>query len=122
MSLTYEWKLKSFKKQDNPSVKVNDIIVQTHWELIGTDADGNSGMFSGATPFDPEQVDPNNYTEYTALTENQVIGWIQSVVNNNPGYKEHIDRQIQNQINEKAQPVVEVTGNTFPWMTDAPSS
>lgn len=121
MSLTYEWKLKSFKKQDNPSVQLNDIIVQTYWELVGTDADGNSGTFSGATPFDPEQVDPDNYTEYTALTENQVIGWIQSVVNNNPGYKEHIDRQIQNQINEKVQPVVEVTGNTFPWTTDAPS-
>ena len=115
MSLTYEWKLKSFKKQDNPSVQLNDIIVQTYWELIGTDADGNVGTFTGATPFDPQQVDPNNYTEYANLTEAQVIGWVQSVVNNNPGYKEHIDGQIQRQINDKKTPIVEVNADTFPW-------
>lgn len=121
MSLTYTWKLKSFKKQDNPSIQLNDIIVQTHWELTGTDEDGNSGTFSGATPFDPEVADPENFTEYAALTENQVIGWIQDTVNNNPGYKAHIDERIQKQIDEKVRPTVEVSGNTFPWVNDASS-
>ena len=121
MSLSYTWKLKSFKKQDNPSIQLNDIIVQTHWEITGTDKDGNSGVFNGATPFEPEISDPENFTEYSDLTEGQVLSWIQETVNNNPGYKAHIDSQIQKQINEKVIPTVEVSGNTFPWVTNDPS-
>lgn len=115
MSLTYEWKLKSIKKQDNPSVQLNDVIVQTHWELIGTDENGNSGTFTGATPFDPQQVDPNNYTEYANLTEAMVLSWIESVVTNNEAYKNHVDQRIIEQIESKVTPVVEVTEN-FPWV------
>lgn len=115
-NFTYQWKLKSIKKQDNPSIQLNDIIIQTHWELTGTDEDGNSGTFTGATPFDPQQIDPDNYTEYADLTEVQVLGWIQDVVNNNLGYKEHINAQIQKQIDQKTRPVVEVS-EEFPWVT-----
>lgn len=114
MTLTYEWKLKSLKRRDNPSVQLNDIIVQTYWELTGTDENGNSGTFNGATPFDPQQVDPNNYTEYQNLTEEQVLSWIKDVVINNEGYKAHIDEQIFKQIEAKLVPVVEVT-DSFPW-------
>jgi len=115
MALTYEWKIKTLRKQDNPSLELNDIIVQTHWECIGTDADGRSGTFSGATPFDPEQVDPDEYTIYENLTEAQVLGWIQDVVNTMPGYKTHIDAQIQKQIDAQVLPVTEITENSLPW-------
>jgi hypothetical protein len=115
MSLTYEWKLKSIKKQDNPSTQINDIIVQTYWELTGTDENGNSGVFTGATPFDPQQVDPENYTEYANLTEAQILGWIEDIVTNNESYKAHIDQRILKQIENKIKPIVEVTEN-FPWV------
>ena len=115
MALTYEWKIKTLRKQDNPSLELNDIIVQTHWECIGTDADGNSGTFSGATPFDPNQADPEAFTTYENLTEAQVLGWIQDVVNNMPGYKTHIDVQIQKQIDALVLPVTEITENSLPW-------
>lgn len=115
MTLTYVWKLKSIKKQDNPSAQLEDIIVQTYWQLTGTDENGDSGTFNGATPFDPQQVDPNNYTQYSNLTEAQVLGWIQDVVTNNESYKTHIDEQILGQIQSK--PIVEVTEN-FPWVAN----
>ena len=115
MTLVYEWKIKSLRQQDNPSIEINDIIVQTHWECIGTDADGNSGSFSGATPFDPDQVDPDNFTTYENLTEAQILGWIQDVVNTHPGYKAHIDGQIQKQIDAIVRPVVEVPESELPW-------
>jgi hypothetical protein len=115
MSLTYEWKIKTLRKQDNPSLELNDIIVQTHWECIGTDDDGNSGTFNGATPFDPDQIDPDNFTTYENLTEEQILGWIQDVVNTNPGYKTHIDGQIQKHIDAIVRPVVDVPENEFPW-------
>jgi len=116
MSLTYEWKIKTLRKQDNPSLELNDIIVQTHWECIGTDADGKSGTFSGATPFDPDQVDPEAFTAYENLTETQVLGWIHDVVDVNPNYKSHIDGQIQQQIEALARPITEIREQAFPWV------
>ena len=115
MALTYTWKIKSLKKQDDPSTELNDIIVQTYWDCTGTDDDGNSGTFNGATPFEPDQVDPENFISYENLTESQVIGWIQNVVNNNDAYKAHIDEQIQKQIDAIVRPVVSVNAESLPW-------
>jgi hypothetical protein len=33
MALVYEWKIKRLRKQDNPSIEVNDIIVQAQAQL-----------------------------------------------------------------------------------------
>ena len=115
MAFTYTWKIKSLKKQDDPSAELNDIIVQTYWECTGTDEDDHSGTFHGATPFEPDQVDPENFTAYEDLTEVQVLGWVQAVVNGNPGYKAHIDEQIQKQIDAIVRPMVEVQSDSLPW-------
>ena len=122
MTFIYTWKIKSLKKQDDPSSELNDIIVQTYWECKGTDENGNSGIFNGATPFEPDQIDPQNFTSYEDLTEAQVIGWIQSVVNGNPSYKDHIDEQIQKQIDIIVKPVVEVQSDALPWVEPTESS
>lgn len=118
--MIYTWKIKSLKKQDDPSTELNDIIVQTYWECTGTDEEGHSGTFNGATPFQPDQIDPTTFTTYENLTEAQVIGWIQDVVNGNPGYKTHIDEQIQKQIDAIVKPMVEVDANGLPWAEPAP--
>ena len=115
MELTYTWKLTRLKKTDDPSAELNDIIVQTYWECTGTDADGISGTFNGATPFEPDMVDAENFTTYENLTEAQVLGWVQDVVENNPGYKAHIEGQIKKQIDEIVRPVVEVNSDALPW-------
>ena len=115
MTLTYDWKITSLRKQDKPSANLEGIIVQTHWECKGTDSANNSGTFSGATPFDPAQVDPEHFTAYADLTETQVLGWIQTVVNDNPGYKAHIDEQIQKQIDAIVRPVTEINADSLPW-------
>jgi hypothetical protein len=119
MTLQYEWKLKSLVKQNSSNLMLNGIIVQTQWELTGTDEDGYSGTFSGATPFDPNQVDPTNFTEYENLTEQQVLGWIQNVVNTNATYKQHIDGRIQEQIDKQKMPTEQVSDTTFPWASSA---
>lgn len=119
MALTYTWKIKGLKKQDDPSVELNDIIVQTYWECTGTDADGNSATFHGATPFKPDQVDPDDFTTYENLTEAQVLSWIQAVVDVNPTYKAHIDEQIQKQIDAIVRPMTEVNGDALPWAEPA---
>lgn len=115
MTLTYTWAITGLKKQDDPSAELNDIIVQTYWTCTGTDADGNSGTFHGATPFEPDLVDPDNFTTYENLTEAQVLGWIQDLVINDQTYKEHIDERIQEQIDAIVRPTTEVDADALPW-------
>jgi hypothetical protein len=108
--MNYTWKLKSLKRKDSSELK--NIIVQTYWEKIGTDENGNTGTFSGATPFDLSTVDPNNFVKYEDLTEEIVLGWIQSFVIGL--YEDHVNKEIANQIDEKKNPTVEVSSE-FPW-------
>ena len=111
MALTYEWKLTSLKKTSTNNL--SDVIVQTHWTLTGTDDDGNSGTFSGATPFDLSTVDSSNFVEYSNLTEAMVLDWIKAVVVGS--YKNHVDEQIQRQIDGKKNPIIEVSSSELPW-------
>lgn len=114
--MNYTWKLTGLKRKDSSNLK--NIIVQTYWEKIGTDDKGNVGSFYGATPFDLSSVDPNNFIAYEDLTEEIIIGWIQSVVVGL--YEDHVNAQIQKQIDEIAHPTTEVTSD-FPWENQSSS-
>ena len=111
--MNYTWKLTSLKRKDTDVAQ--NIVVQTFWKKIGTDANGNVGEFSGATPFDLSTVDPNNFTSYEDLTEEIVLGWIQSVVVGS--YEEHVNERIAEQIEVIVSPVVSVTSG-FPWQPE----
>lgn len=115
MALTYTWALKSLKKADVDNL--TGVIIQTHWTCTGTDEDGNEGVFSGATPFNPAEIDPDNYTAYEDLTEAQVMGWIEGVVVGS--YKDHVDGQIMKQIEAKKAHIEEVSDGKFPWEENA---
>lgn len=116
--MNYTWKLESLRKTNTQSL--NNVIVQTYWKKIGTDENGNEGSFAGATPFDISSVDQNNFISYEDLTEEIVLDWIKSVVVGD--YESHVNEQIQRQINEKVNPVIEVTNSSddgkedFPWV------
>lgn len=111
MAITYSWKLTSLKKKNSGSL--NGVVFQTYWQKTGTDENGNTGIFSGATPFDPAQVDPNNFVAFDQLTEATVLGWIQSVVVD--AYEQHVNEQIQRQIDEKVNASADVMAGSFPW-------
>ena len=111
MTLTYTWAITSLKKTTDGNI--SNVVVQTYWTCTGTDADGDSGTFNGATPFPLSDVDPDNFIPYEQLTEADVLSWIQAVVVG--AYKEHIDAQIMKQIALIKDPVVEVPSNELPW-------
>jgi hypothetical protein len=115
VSTTYTWALKTIRKTDQSDLQ--GVIVQTHWTCTGTDTAGNEGVFSGATPFNPQEIDPNNFTAYEDLTEAQVLGWIQAVVVGD--YWAHVQAQIAKQIDAKKNPVEEVAEGSFPWSQPA---
>lgn len=121
MAITYTWKVTSAKTKTEGSNQ--NAIVQTYWTKTGTDENGNTGTFSGATPFTTVGM-PEGYTfiPFDQLTEEMVLEWIKAVVVG--GYEEHVNAQIQKQIDDKLTPVTEAT---LPWApapapTTAPSA
>lgn len=104
MAITYTWKIGSIKKQNTDSL--NEVIIQTYWRKIGEDENGNIGTFHGATPFNPETIDPDNFTAYEDLTQEQVLSWIQAKVVGE--YEAHVNQKIQDQINQNFNQIEEV--------------
>jgi hypothetical protein len=117
MALTYTWAVTSLKKTTDGSV--DNFVVQSTWTCTGTDEDGDSGVFNGATPFPLDSLDPATFIPYEDLTEADVIGWIQAVVVGS--YKEHVDAQINKQIALIKDPVVDVPNGELPWDAPAPT-
>lgn len=110
MAVTYTWKITGIKVRDVSEDKKSS-VVQTYWQKIGTDENGNQGTFSGATPF---TVDPNDdagpFIPFEELTEQNVIDWIKTIVVES--YEDHVNQSIQEQINQKISPVTETP---MPW-------
>jgi hypothetical protein len=115
MSLEYVWKLKGLKKAT--STDVTDAIIGTQWKLSGTDADGISGEFDGATPFKLSEINPEVFTAFSELTEAQVLGWIQNTVTGSDAYWSHINERINKQIEDKKIEVTDVYEIDLPWST-----
>ena len=113
MAVTYTWKVTSLKTKNEPlgdGVVLSNAICQTYWKKIGTDEDGNEGSFSGATPFSADNLTEENFQQFDVLTEEIVLGWIQAIVVD--GYEEHVNGQIQKQIDEQVTPITETA---MPW-------
>jgi len=117
MALTYTWAITSLKKTTDGDL--SNVVVQSTWTCTGTDEDGDSGTFNGATPFPLSSVDPATFIPYEDLTEADVLGWIQAVVVG--PYKEHVDAQINKQIALQKDPVVDVPEGDFPWEEPTPT-
>ena len=113
MAITYTWEITSLKTKNETlgdGVVLPNAICQTYWKKIGTDENGNEGTFSGATPFSAANLTEENFKQFDTLTEEIVLGWIQAIVVG--GYEEHVNGQIQKQIDEKVTPITE---SAMPW-------
>lgn len=122
MAFTYAWKVTNLKVKDQVNAdgeSLQNAVVQTYWQCEGTDENGNSAFFSGATPFTAENVPAGSFKAFADLTEADVLAWIQNVVNSDANYKAHIDEQIQREIDKEL--VTEVEEESLPWATPTPA-
>jgi hypothetical protein len=116
MAITYTWQIKSLSKTSGNDLE--DVIVGTRWECTGTDsADNVSGTFVGATPFKLSSVNPDNFTPYSELTEDTVLGWIKNYVSgsSNTSYWDHITERIKKSIDDKRGVIKSVDEFDLPW-------
>lgn len=110
MSINYTWKINNIKVK-NVSEKKENAVVQTYWQKTGIDENGNEGSFTGATPFTVDPTDDSGpFTPFELLTEEEIISWIKTVVVG--VYEDHVNEQIQKQINNKISPITEAI---LPW-------
>lgn len=109
MAITYTWKVTSLKVRNEGEHQ--NAVVQTYWQKTGTDENGNTGSFSGATPFSTANMPAGQtFIPFAELTEEDVLTWIKAVVVG--GYEEHVNSQILKQIDEKINPV---SDQSLPW-------
>ena len=113
MAITYTWEVTGMKVTNVGSE--TNYVVQTYWKKTGTDENGNTGTFSGATPFAPNPSQPD-FIPFDQLTQAVVIGWIQPVVTGS--YEEHVNQVIADQIAAKVNPVTEPP---LPWAPPSPT-
>lgn len=113
--ITYEWKLTGIVKSTPSTLPVSDIVVAVRWVVTGTDEDGNSAVFNGSTPFELSTVDPDNFTPYNELTEEQVLGWVENYVKVVNPYWDHVQQQIDKKIEESKQTIQDVAADDLPW-------
>ena len=109
MSLTYTWSITGMKTNEN------DAVVQTYWKKTGTDANGNVGTFSGATPF--KIAEGQDLVPLDQLTETQVLDWIKSLVTGD--YVTHVDSQIQKDLDRNKSIVKDIK---LPWAVEEPAA
>jgi len=108
MAITYTWEITNLRKAPQLDGMQN-VLVHVRWKKIGTDENGTTGEFQGATPLSAPQAE--GFTAYEDLTKEQVLGWVQAVVVGT--YEQHVNEQIQKQITKKNDPWADV--DTAPW-------
>lgn len=108
MAITYTWKVTEVSRTTVGSNQ--DYVVQSRWNCVGSDENGNTGTFYGATPFTPN-ASQENFIPYAELTEDHVLSWIKSVVVDS--YWNHVQNKISEQIELKKNPVN--TSSSLPW-------
>lgn len=107
MALTYTWAVTGMKV--TKAGTLNNYVVQTYWTKTGTDENGNTGTFNGATPFTPDPTQ-SDFVPYDQLTQQIVLSWIQPLVVG--AFAEHVNGVIAKQIAEKIDPVID---GDLPW-------
>lgn len=108
-TLTFTWSITGLKTKKEGSFE--NAVVQTHWKLKATDADGHTGEFAGATPFTTAGM-TGEFTSFANLQEADVLGWIQGEVAKSATYQDHIFESIFKQLDHTKN---EMKDATMPW-------
>ena len=121
MGYTYDWKLTGLRKQHTDDL--SNVVVGTFWKVTMTDEDGNTGEFSGATPFDLRRVNTGAFIDYHSLDEQTVLEWVKPVVSGSAptSYWDHIHGKMLEDLNAKKYTRIMVMEEDLPWSANSGS-
>lgn len=119
MAVSYSWNISQLTKRTEQGT--DNVIVHCRWELVGTESTtGTEGKFAGATPLTYDPANSASFVEYDNLTQENVIGWLESIVVDS--YWDHVTERIQEQIDDIDDPADEVNDEDLPWATPTTGS
>lgn len=105
---TYNWEILSITKMN--LVDNNNVIFKIIWRLIGIDPNGVEGVFKGSTELTiPDQFD-DNFIEYENITQENIINWIQQILNMDDVYS-----AIDDAMEKNKQQIEIVFDGQYPW-------
>jgi len=107
MSNTYTTTIKQMYTVPNPTGYVVNVV----FKVEGTDGTHTAEIY-GNIQFTPEQNE-QGFIPYEQLTQNDVLGWINSATDNQANYYANIDGQINSMVN----PPVSPSSQPLPWNT-----
>jgi len=84
-------------------------VVNVQFNVSGTDGTYTANI-NGQLVFNPEQNQPD-FVPYDQLTQDEVIGWINTATNNQENYYANVQGQINSMIN----PPVSPSSQPLPW-------
>jgi L-aminopeptidase/D-esterase-like protein len=95
--MTITWKINQLERQST-----DGLVTVVHWGADAVDGDDTASVYSTVSLERGE-----SFTAFDSLTESQVIGWVQAVVD-----KDAVEASLNAQIEAKKQPQI-LTG--LPW-------
>jgi hypothetical protein len=94
--ITYKWTFSAFDCRIDE--KLDKVVTNVHWRYEGADDDGVTAETYGAQAVG--EPNPDAFTAYPEISEEQVIGWMESVID-----MESMNENIANQIDLIKNPV-----------------
>jgi len=104
--ITYTWSISKLDCAPSENGLTN-IVKVIHWGLTGVDENGVSASMSNSYPL--PSPSPEAFTDYSTLTEETVIGWLES--NLDVGY---LQSRLANEIATQYNPPI--TPLPLPWI------
>jgi len=109
--VTITWKIKNIEYIVAQGGYAN-VAKNVHWFVEYSDADGKYANCWGNQQLDVNNLDPVTFTDWDSLTEEQVIDWVQSSMNEDPEV-DHIAR-IEEYLVQRAEEGMEQRGIGIP--------
>lgn len=110
--MDYSWQIVKFDTRDQTNsdgINLANAVVRVKWKRTGIDADGNTGRIVGYTNLSAENVPEASFVAFESLTEETVVGWIESTLSSEK--LSEYNNKIQDKINKKF-----TTERAVPWV------
>lgn len=110
---TYVWTITSMSTLPSPPAPVNEYVVLAQYTVTTSNGDTPpvTAYIGGSAQFSVPTTENTDYTPYADLTEEQVLGWIQS----EPNLVENIQANLDGQIASKVTPPIAPKITPLPW-------
>jgi hypothetical protein len=110
---TYTWSVTDIETKNTESL--NDVIMFVSWRITATADNGNSVYYEDKFPFDPLDIDSDNFISLSEVTEEIIIEWLKARIYST--YENEMYADLTTQLANLADPLVKHTSGSLPWET-----